>query len=56
VQNIHNAFNQLLQRIDDAQASDADKAEAKSRLAKLLEHPLVGSVLGGVAGSLGGLF
>lgn len=54
-QNIHNVFNQLLQQIEDSAASDQEKQEAKSRLAKFLEHPLVGSIVGGLAGSLPGL-
>lgn len=55
VQNIHNVFNQILQKIDEADATTEEKAEAKSRLAKFLEHPLVGSVVGGLAGSLPGI-
>ena len=54
-QNIHNVFNQLLQQIEKSEASDAEKNEAKSLLAKFLEHPLVGSIVGGLAGSLPGL-
>ncbi|GLH25588.1 hypothetical protein ENT52713_29840 [Enterobacter sp. 200527-13] len=54
-QNIHNVFNQLLQQIEASSASDEEKQEAKSRLAKFLEHPLVGSIVGGLAGSLPGL-
>ena len=54
-QNIHNVFNQLLEQIDKSEASDAEKSEAKSLLVKFLEHPLVGSVVGGLAGSLPGL-
>ncbi|KHT22172.1 MULTISPECIES: hypothetical protein [Pectobacterium] len=54
-QNISNVFNQLLQQIEDSSASDEEKQEAKSRLAKFLEHPLVGSIVGGLAGSLPGL-
>ncbi|MBU9813406.1 hypothetical protein J1781_00795 [Rahnella sp. C60] len=55
-QNIHNVFNQLVKNIEDSSASDEDKSEAKSRLASLLEHPLVTSIIGGVAGSIPGLF
>lgn len=55
VQNIHNVFNQLIEKIDESDASDEDKAEAKSRLAKFIEHPLVGSIVGGLAGTLPGL-
>lgn len=52
VQNINNVFNQLLQKIDESDAEEEDKKEAKSRLSKFLEHPLVGSIVGGLAGSL----
>ncbi|MBG0846650.1 hypothetical protein H3222_15645 [Pseudomonas chengduensis] len=55
VQNIHNVFSQLLQQIDETNATPEEKEEAKSRLAKFLEHPLVGSILGGLAGSLTGM-
>jgi|SRR5450830_244082 len=55
VQNISNVFNQLLQKIDESDATDEEKKEAKSRLSKFLEHPLVGSIVGGLAGSLSGL-
>lgn len=49
--NIQNALDELVQRIDSTSASPQDKAEAKSRLASFLAHPLVGSVLGSVAGA-----
>jgi hypothetical protein len=55
LQNIHNVFNQLLQKIDESDAKDEDKEEAKNRLTKFLEHPLVGSIVGGLTGSLPGL-
>lgn len=54
-QNISNIFNQLIQDIDKSQASTQEKSEAKKRLTTFLEHPLVISILGGVAGSLTGL-
>lgn len=54
-QNIHNVFNQLLQQIEESDSSDEEKNEAKSRLANFLKHPLVGSIVGGLAGSLPGL-
>lgn len=54
-QNIHNVFSQLIQQIEGSSASDEEKQEAKNRLAKFLEHPLVGSIVGGLAGSLPGL-
>jgi len=55
VLNIQNALNELVQRIEQADAKPEDKAEAKSKLAAFLAHPLVGSVLGGVAGGLVGI-
>ena len=55
VQNIHNVFNQLLQKIDESNAAEEEKQEAKGRLSKFLEHPLVTSIVGGLAGSLSGL-
>ncbi|EKT4448945.1 hypothetical protein NPS49_07135 [Pseudomonas putida] len=55
VQNIHNVFNQLLQKIDESEATEEEKAEAKGRLSSFLEHPLVGAIVGGLAGSLPGL-
>ena len=41
-----------VQRIESSDAPLHERAEAKSRLAAFLTHPLVGSVLGGVAGGL----
>lgn len=55
-QNIHNIFNQLVQSIDNSEASDEEKTEAKSHLSSFLKHPIVSSILGGVAGSIPGLF
>jgi hypothetical protein len=55
IQNIHNVFNQILQKIEDADATQEDKEEAKSLIKKLLEHPLVNSVVGGLSGSIVGL-
>lgn len=55
VLNIQNALNELVQRIEKAEAKPEDKAEAKSKLAAFLAHPLVDSVLGGVAGGLVGI-
>lgn len=52
VRNIQNAINELVQRIDSSSGSPQDKAEAKSRLSAVLAHPLVGSIVGGIAGSL----
>ncbi|MGL6547773.1 hypothetical protein ACSZN3_02200 [Aeromonas hydrophila] len=55
IQNIQDAFNQLIHKIDESPASNKEKKEAKTRLARFLEHPLVGSIVGGVAGSFPGL-
>lgn len=54
-QNIYNVFQEVIDKIDRAEATQEEKAEAKSLLAKFLEHPLTYSVVGGVAGSLTGL-
>jgi len=54
-QNIYNVFQEVIDKIDRAEATSQEKAEAKSLLAKFLEHPLTSSVVGGVAGSLTGL-
>ena len=54
VVNIQNALNELVQRIDSANATSEEKIEAKSRLSAFLAHPLVGSVLGGIVGGLAG--
>ncbi|OYT82130.1 MAG: hypothetical protein CFE50_16060 [Pseudomonas sp. PGPPP4] len=56
VQNIHNVFNDLIARIDKSEATDEEKAEAKGRLSSFLKHPLVGAIVGGLAGSLPGVF
>ena len=53
-QNIQNAFIALERAIDAHTASPAEKAEAKSKLQALLQHPLVVSVLGGLAGGIAG--
>lgn len=55
-QHVQATFQELVQRIERSSATAHEKAEAKSRLAAFLEHPLVVSVLGGAAGGvLGGL-
>jgi hypothetical protein len=51
-QNIINSFEALVKKIQSAEASDAEKAEAQGLLKRLLEHPLVVSVLGAAAGSV----
>lgn len=55
VQNLVESFKVMVNAIDDADASEEEKQEAKGRLAKFLEHPLVCSVLGGAVGGLVGL-
>lgn len=55
IQNISTVFNQLLRQIEESGASEEEIKEAKSRLSKFLEHPLVGSIVGGLAGALPGL-
>jgi hypothetical protein len=42
----------LLAKIDASAASETEKAEAKSRLASLLSHPVVAAIAGGLAGSI----
>lgn len=51
-QQIQATFNELVARIDQSEGTPAEKAEAKSRLAAFLQHPLVTSVLGGAAGAV----
>ena len=45
-QNIEILFNELIEKIDDADAPEEQKEEAKSRLNSFLEHPLVGTLFG----------
>ena len=52
VQNISNVIEQLIWRIDNSNYTEAEKIEAKSRLKSFLEHPLVTSIIGGLAGGL----
>lgn len=51
-QHLQATFNELIQRIEQSSASSAEKAEATSRLAAFLKHPLVVSVLGSAAGAV----
>lgn len=51
-QNITHHITELAKAIDASQASPEHKEEAKGLLRKLVEHPLVTSIAGGVAGSL----
>lgn len=52
IQNIKNIFECIERLIDESDAPDKDKVEAKSLLTKFLEHPVVCSVIGGIAGGL----
>jgi len=54
VQNMQTAFIALEKAIDAQSASPESKAEAKSKLNALLQHPLVVAVLGGVASGVAG--
>jgi hypothetical protein len=49
VQNISYVIENFITRIEQASASEEEKKEAKSKLKAFLEHPLVTSVLGGLA-------
>jgi hypothetical protein len=53
-QNIVNALRELQQRIDSSDGTPELRQEAKGLLTTLLAHPLVTSVLGGLAGGLVG--
>ena len=54
VQSIQNAFLTLEKAIDAQVASAESKADAKSKLQAILQHPLVVAVLGGAAGGIAG--
>lgn len=47
VQHIANSLAGLIEKIDDSTASPQEKDEAKGLISKLLESPVVASVLGG---------
>lgn len=53
-QYINNAFQELINNIDNSSTSPAQKAEAKSRLQALVENPVVAAILGGVAQGIAG--
>lgn len=53
-QNVIGAIQTLHRAIDASRATEEQKGEAKSRLAKLLEHPIFVAVAGGIAGGLAG--
>ena len=55
IQNITNAFNELIQKIESSTASETEKQEAKSLLNQFLSHPLVVSIIGSTLGAAIGL-
>jgi hypothetical protein len=55
IQSISTTIEQLVSGIDSLTAPEQDKKEAKSRLKAFLEHPLVVSIIGNLAGKLSGL-
>lgn len=46
------AIGQLIEQIEKSDAPEAEKAEAKSRIHRMLEHPLVAAVVGAIAGGI----
>lgn len=50
-QQIHNYFEHLSKRIDESQASPAEKEESKSLLMKISTNPLLASLLTNVGGA-----
>lgn len=52
--NIQNALNELIQKIEQSDASEVTKAEAKNKVSALLAHPLVSSVVGGIVSGVAG--
>lgn len=53
-QNVVGAVHALHRAIDASNATEDQKVDAKSRLAKLLEHPIFVAIAGGIAGGLAG--
>jgi hypothetical protein len=49
---IKNAINALKDIIDNSDAPEEDKKEAKNLLKKVLEHPIISAIVGGVISSL----
>lgn len=49
---IENVFLSLIKQIDESEAPDGDKKEAKGRLKKFITHPLVNTVLGASIGAV----
>ena len=54
IQNINNVFAQLQQQIELADAPVEQKEEAKNLISKVMEHPLVCAVIGGITGGIAG--
>lgn len=52
IQDVSVSLKKLVVAIESADATDSEKNEAKSRLSKFLQHPLVTSIAGGLADSL----
>ena len=52
IQNIETAFTQIIEKIENAEASEQEKTEAKNKLKAFLEHPLVNTLIGGICGVL----
>jgi hypothetical protein len=55
VQHVTQVFKDLVEKIESGPGTPAEKAEAKSKLRRFLEDPLVLAIAGGLAGSLSGL-
>jgi len=51
-QTVIHVFQEILTKIDGSKAPEAEKAEAKSRLLRFFEHPVVKEVEGAVAGAV----
>lgn len=49
---ISGAITLLIEQIEKSSASEAEKTEAKSRIHRMLEHPLVSAIAGAVAGGV----
>ena len=50
--NIENVLINLVEQIENSDATEGEKKEAKSRLAKFLEHPLVNTIAGTAVGTI----
>jgi len=51
-QTIENAFNTIIKSIEESNASNEEKHEAKSKLKDFLQHPLVSTLIGAGVSSL----